>query len=546
MPIVGIASVLVISAATSPGTISMTTANAPAASRACASASSRAPASAAALHPVAAEVVLGLRREADVGHHRDPGPGEQLDLAGHLGAALELDRVRVRLLHEPHGGVEGLLGRGLVGAEREVGHHHRAARRAGHGPHQRQQLVDGHRQRGLVAVDVVGGGVTDQEHRDAGLVEGGGGVHVVGGEHRPLLAALLHLAQVVGAHPLGGLGCVPAGAGAVRRGGLAHDVLAQRVLEAPGWSPRTAPQASPARRPRARAMLPGPRGGVWQTRTVDFDSVYDQGFARVAACTVPTTIADPRANAAAVLAQARRLRRGGGRGRAVPRARADRVRHRRPVPPGDRCSTRWRRRSPTWSRRRRELRAVLVVGAPLRHGNRLLNAAVVVHGGRVLGVAPEVLPADLPRVLRAPALRPRRRPPRRHHRRSAALPVPLGPDLLFAADRRARPGAARRGLRGHVGAGAAERRGRAGGRDGAAQPVRQPDHGGPRRGPAAAGALGVGALPRRVRSTPRRARASPAPTCPGTARRWSTRSATCWPRPSASRTGRAARWPTST
>ena len=44
---------------------------------------------------------------------------------------------------------------------------------------------------------------------------------------------------------------------------------------------------------------------VRQTRSVDFDSVYAQGFARVAACTVPATVADPRANAAAVLEQAR-------------------------------------------------------------------------------------------------------------------------------------------------------------------------------------------------------------------------------------------------
>ena len=38
---------------------------------------------------------------------------------------------------------------------------------------------------------------------------------------------------------------------------------------------------------------------------MDFYSAYAHGFARVAACTLPVAIADPAANARAVLAQAR-------------------------------------------------------------------------------------------------------------------------------------------------------------------------------------------------------------------------------------------------
>lgn len=38
---------------------------------------------------------------------------------------------------------------------------------------------------------------------------------------------------------------------------------------------------------------------------MNFFSAYDQGFARVAACTVPTAIADPAANAATILEQVR-------------------------------------------------------------------------------------------------------------------------------------------------------------------------------------------------------------------------------------------------
>src|SRR5690606_10331611 len=56
----------------------------------------------------------------------------------------------------------------------------------------------------LVAVDVVGGRVADQQDRDAGAVEDGRGVLVVRGEHRPPLAALLGRQQVTGADPLAG------------------------------------------------------------------------------------------------------------------------------------------------------------------------------------------------------------------------------------------------------------------------------------------------------------------------------------------------------
>ena len=38
---------------------------------------------------------------------------------------------------------------------------------------------------------------------------------------------------------------------------------------------------------------------------MDFYSAYAHGFARVAACTLPVTVADPAANAAQVIAQAR-------------------------------------------------------------------------------------------------------------------------------------------------------------------------------------------------------------------------------------------------
>ena len=171
IPTVGMVSLPVIWVANSAGTISITTENAPASATAIASAtvcSARVP---AALHPETAEGVDALRGEADVGHHRDAGRGQRRDLLGDPLAALQLDRMRAGFLHEPDRGGERGGGSGLVAAERQVGDHQRVRCAAHHATHQRDQLVDRDRHRGVVAVDDVGGRVTDQQHRDAGLVE---------------------------------------------------------------------------------------------------------------------------------------------------------------------------------------------------------------------------------------------------------------------------------------------------------------------------------------------------------------------------------------
>ena len=129
----------------------------------------------------------------------------------------------------------------------------------------------------------------------------------------------------------------------------------------------------------------------------------------------------------------------------------------------------------------------------------------------------QVVPADLPGVLRAPPDRAGRRPARHDppgRRRGA---VRAGPALRRRGRARVRP--ARRDLRGHVGAGAAERDGGAGRGDGAGEPVGQPDH---HRAGGVARACWRGrrrpAAWRRT-STRRPARASRPPTSPGTARR---------------------------
>ncbi|KLO27847.1 NAD synthetase [Mycolicibacter heraklionensis] len=162
----------------------------------------------------------------------------------------------------------------------------------------------------------------------------------------------------------------------------------------------------------------------------DFYNAYRHGFARVAACTHRTTLADPAANAESVLRLARECHDDGvvlavfpelalsgysiddivqqdsllG---AVEAALLDVVA----------AST--------------ELLPVLVVGAPLRYVHRVYNTAVVIHRGRILGVAPKsYLPTYREfyegRQLAAGA-------DERGLIRLGGVEVPFGPDLLFAA-----------------------------------------------------------------------------------------------------------------
>ena len=121
---------------------------------------------------------------------------------------------------------------------------------------------------------------------------------------------------------------------------------------------------------------------------MDFSSAYAHGFARVAACTVPVALADPATNAATVLAEARACHDEGVAVAIFPEL----------------CLSGYsvddlflqdvlleavQDAIAEVVRESRELRPVLVVGAPLRKGNRVFNCAVVIHGGSVLGVAPK-------------------------------------------------------------------------------------------------------------------------------------------------------------
>ena len=164
---------------------------------------------------------------------------------------------------------------------------------------------------------------------------------------------------------------------------------------------------------------------------MDFSSAYDQGFARVAACTVPVAIADPATNAATVLEQARACHEDGVALALFPELSlcgyaiddlllqdtllAGVVEAIGAIALGS-----------------ADLTPVIVVGAPLVHGTRVLNCAVVIHRGRVLGVAPK---SYLP-TYREFYERRWFAPGDDRHGSSITLlgaEVPFGPDLVFSA-----------------------------------------------------------------------------------------------------------------
>jgi NAD+ synthase (glutamine-hydrolysing) len=164
---------------------------------------------------------------------------------------------------------------------------------------------------------------------------------------------------------------------------------------------------------------------------VDFYSAYAQGYARVAAITMPVALADPAANAETVVAQARACDADGVAVAVFPELcltgySVDDLFLQDALLQGvlealDRVVA-----------ASRVLLPVLVVGAPLVRGNRVHNCAVVIHQGEILGVAPK---AYLPNY-------------REFYEKRWFAPgddlegeyltiggeeVPFGPDLLFAA-----------------------------------------------------------------------------------------------------------------
>ncbi|MCU1649828.1 MAG: synthase (glutamine-hydrolyzing) [Pseudonocardia sp.] len=169
---------------------------------------------------------------------------------------------------------------------------------------------------------------------------------------------------------------------------------------------------------------------------MDFRSAYRHGFLRVAACTLRTALADPATNAEAVIAAARACH-DEGVGLAVFPELTLSGYSIEDILQQDTLLDEVQRALLDVVAASAELLPVLVVGAPLRYRHRIYNTAVVVHRGRVLGVAPKsYLPTyrefyerrqvavgdDISGTIRIGG-----------GVGVAGIEVPFGPDLLFTA-----------------------------------------------------------------------------------------------------------------
>ncbi len=164
---------------------------------------------------------------------------------------------------------------------------------------------------------------------------------------------------------------------------------------------------------------------------MDFYSAYRQGFVRVAACTHHTTLADPVANAESVLRIARQCHDDNVGLAVFPELTLsgysieDIVMQDALLEAVDAAVGEIAAGSAA-------LLPVLVVGAPLRHRNRIYNTAVVIHRGQVLGVVPK---SYLPTYREFYEKRQIAAGDEESGDiRVGGFDVPFGPDLLFAAD----------------------------------------------------------------------------------------------------------------
>jgi NAD+ synthase (glutamine-hydrolysing) len=164
---------------------------------------------------------------------------------------------------------------------------------------------------------------------------------------------------------------------------------------------------------------------------MDFENLYAHGFARVAACTQPVAIADPQRNADEVLRTARACHEEGVAVAVLPELTLsgyaiEDLLHQDALLE-DVLAALARVVEGT-----RGLRPLLALGAPLRHRHRVLNCAVVVHDGRILGVVPKSYVPLYREFYEA-----RQIGSGEDERGTIALlgaDVPLGRDLLFAAE----------------------------------------------------------------------------------------------------------------
>jgi NAD+ synthase (glutamine-hydrolysing) len=163
---------------------------------------------------------------------------------------------------------------------------------------------------------------------------------------------------------------------------------------------------------------------------MDFYNSYSQGFVRVAACTHHTTIGDPAANAESVLRLARQCHDDGVAVAVFPELTLSGYSI-EDIVLQDLLLDDVEGAIAEIVASSADLLPVVVVGAPLRHRNRIYNTAVVVHRGAVLGVAPKSYLPTYREFYERRQIAPG--DDERGIIRIGDIEAPFGPDLLFAA-----------------------------------------------------------------------------------------------------------------
>src|SRR3954471_8462752 len=164
---------------------------------------------------------------------------------------------------------------------------------------------------------------------------------------------------------------------------------------------------------------------------MNFHSLYRHGFARVAACTIRTCLADPASNAASILAVARDCDARGAAVAVFPELALSGYSI-EDLLLQDALLDAVEAAAITLLEASHALRPVLVVGAPLRHAGRVYNTALVIHRGRLLGAVPKsYLPTyrefyERRQIAAGDVLR--------GEIAVAGQRVPIGNNLLFAAE----------------------------------------------------------------------------------------------------------------
>ncbi|OMC40070.1 NAD(+) synthase [Mycobacterium sp. IS-1264] len=163
---------------------------------------------------------------------------------------------------------------------------------------------------------------------------------------------------------------------------------------------------------------------------MDFYNCYSQGFVRVAACTHHTTIGDPAANAESVLRLARECHDDGVALAVFPELTLSGYSI-EDIVLQDLLLDDVEAAVSDIVAASADLLPVLVVGAPLRYGQRIYNTAVVIHRGVVLGVAPKSYLPTYREFYERRQISPG--DDERGVIRFGDIEAPFGPDLLFAA-----------------------------------------------------------------------------------------------------------------